>query len=363
MLGHELRNPLAAIRAGTELLRLLAPEDPRLLRIHGVLERQSTQMARLIDGLLEISRIARGKIQLEQASIDVRSVLESAVEDRAPQLEASGLELATSYSDEPLWIWADKVRLVQVFDNLLGNALKFTPAPGRIDLTLVRDGADALTIVRDSGVGIRPEMLPRLFQPFQQEPQDIARSAGGLGLGLALARGLIELHGGRIEAHSGGPGKGAEFRVRLPLASRPSASGPALSAAAVGSRRVLIVEDNVDAGETLRALLELRGHDVAVVLAGDAALEHLRSQGADIVLCDLGLPTMNGYDVARAVRADRALRDIYLVALTGYGQPDDRKRSSEAGFDSHLVKPVDLEALDRLLASSPIRTGERRSPQ
>jgi len=350
MLGHELRNPLAAIRNATELLSLLAAADSRLLRVHGVLERQSTQMARLIDGLLEISRIARGKIQLQRAAIDVRDVLKGVIEDRVALIEASGLSLRVSQSDQPLWIWADKVRLAQVFDNLLGNAVKFTPSPGSIELTLGRDGDDVLVRVRDSGVGIRPEMLTRLFQPFQQEAQDIAREAGGLGLGLALARGLIELHGGSVDALSDGPGAGAEFRVRLPLGEPASPSSRAKSIAPAAACSVLIVEDNVDAGETLRALLELRGHEVAVALSGAEALERLRQRPADIVLCDLGLPGMSGYDVARAVRADAALREIRLVALTGYGQPEDRRRSAEAGFDAHLVKPVDLAALDSVLS-------------
>jgi two-component system CheB/CheR fusion protein len=306
-------------------------------------------MAGLIDGLLEISRIARGKIQLERAAVDLRRVLSSVVEDRSAQVDASGLTLRSSYPEQPLWIWADKVRLAQVFDNLLGNAMKFTPAPGRIELSLARDGEEAVLRVRDSGVGIRPEMLPRLFQPFQQEVQDIAREAGGLGLGLALARGLVELHGGSIDAHSAGPGTGAEFRVRLPLGSPPNESPSSDPAGPPSARRVLIVEDNVDAGETLSALLQLRGHRVTVALSGAQALEILRGQGADIVLCDLGLPGMSGYEVARAVRADAGLRGIRLVALTGYGQPEDRKRTAEAGFDAHLVKPVDLQALDGLL--------------
>jgi signal transduction histidine kinase len=354
MLGHELRNPLAAIRNATELLNVLAGADSRLSRVHGVLERQSTQMARLIDGLLEISRIARGKIQLQHAAIDVRDVLKAVIEDRAPLIEASGLSLRVSQSDAPLWIWADKVRLAQVFDNLLGNAMKFTRAPGSIEVTLTRDGDDALVSVRDTGVGIRPEMLARLFQPFQQEAQDIAREAGGLGLGLALARGLIELHGGTVDAFSDGPNTGAEFRVRLPLGEPATPSSRAKSIAPAAARRVLVVEDNVDAGETLRALLELRGHDVAVALSGAEALELLSQRRADIVLCDLGLPTMSGYDVARAVRANPALRDILLIALTGYGQPEDRRRSAEAGFDAHLVKPVDLKALDGVLARASV---------
>lgn len=356
MLGHELRNPLAAIRNGTELLRVMASKDERLTRVQGVLERQSAHMASLIDGLLEISRIASGKIQLERAAIDVCQVLASVVEDRAAQVETSGLSLRASNPAGPLWIWGDRVRLAQVFDNLLGNAMKFTPAPGTITLILDQEGTVARLTVRDTGVGIRPETLPRLFQPFQQEVQDIAREAGGLGLGLALARGLIELHDGSITAHSAGPGAGAEFCVRLPLGAPPRESARPAAGALVAALRVLVVEDNVDAGETLGALLELRGHIVAVALSGAQALELLRSRGADIVLCDLGLPGMSGYEVARAIRADVALRNVQLVALTGYGQPEDRKRTAEAGFDAHLVKPVDLQALERLLAGvSPRR--------
>jgi signal transduction histidine kinase len=354
MLGHELRNPLAAIRNATELMKLVAPGDSRLQRAHGVLDRQSAHMTRLIDGLLEVSRIARGKIRLNRDTLEARDVVHGVLHDRRPQARALGLQLADDLPPEPVWIHADHVRVAQVLDNLLGNAIKFTDAGGSIRVLLDVDRGDpdrgsAVFRVRDTGIGIRPEALEGIFDPFQQETQELARSSGGLGLGLALAKGLVELHGGTIEAHSAGPGTGAEFEVRLPLAPRPAARGDRDEASAVASRRILVVEDNTDAGQSLRDLLELLGHRVEVVESGPEALEVLARRGADVVLCDLGLPGMSGYDVARAVRGTPALTGTRLVALTGYGQPEDRRRTNEAGFDDHLVKPVDVATLNEAL--------------
>jgi PAS domain S-box-containing protein len=349
MLGHELRNPLAAIRNATELLKLIAPEDRRLQRAQGVLERQSAHMTRLIDGLLEVSRIARGKIHLDLETLDLRQIIAGTVESRISQIEARGLKLGTDVLPQPLWVRGDPVRLTQIVDNLLANAIKFTDAPGAIDVTLHEEAGAAVIRVRDTGVGIRPQMLDRLFEPFQQDTQDISRAAGGLGLGLALAKGLVELHGGSIEAHSAGPGTGAELVVRVPLASAPAGEPRGKPRAQVEARRILIVEDNPDAGQTLRDLLEILGHDVAVAETAAQALDALHTRGADVVLCDLGLPDMSGYDLVRAIRGDASLRTLPVVALTGYGQPEDRQRTADAGFDDHLTKPVNIEALNAVL--------------
>lgn len=349
MLGHELRNPLAAIRNAAELMNLAKSEDPRLLRVQAVLERQSAHMARLIDGLLEVSRVARGKIALEQQVLDVGRVLADAVRDRRPQIAGRQLEVAMDLSPDPVWVFGDYVRLLQVFDNLLANALTFTSAPGRIDVKLQQNEEWATIHVCDTGIGIRPEMLSAIFEPFHQEAQGVARTTGGLGLGLALVKAIVELHGGTVEARSAGLGTGTDLQVSLPLTAAPSDGDDRNGAGSVPPKSIVVVEDNLDAALMLRNLLEMRGHEVTVVADGPRALAVLRERGADVVLCDIGLPGMSGYDVARAIRADASLRDIALVALTGYGLPEDRERSSRAGFDQHLTKPVELQSLDALL--------------
>lgn len=350
MLGHELRNPLAAIRNAAEILELTTIEDPRLQRIRGVLQRQSSHMTRLIDGLLEVSRVARGKIVLERELVDLRSVVEEVLRDTDDELMSRHFELKVDAASEPVWVSGDSVRLTQVVDNLVGNAIKFTGEQGRITVTVRRKGKFAAVTVQDTGVGIQPNMLSKIFEPFHQETKDIARAAGGLGLGLALVKALVELHEGTVEAHSAGPGRGAEFVVRLPLASPPTTAPEPERRPRPQAHRILIVEDNADAAQMLRTILEARDHDVRCAGTGPEALEALRRGEADIVLCDLGLPGMSGYDVARAVRDEEAFRDITLIAVTGYGQTDDRERTRQAGFDDHLTKPVDLRALDAALA-------------
>lgn len=350
MLGHELRNPLAAIRSATDLMRFLAPETAQLERTHGVLDRQSAHMSRLIDGLLEVSRIARGKIQLDETVVDARDVVGLGLQDRIPQIETRGLTLTIESTSDPLWVLADQVRLVQVLDNLIANGIKFTESPGTIHVTLSEDAGDAVIRVKDTGAGIRPEMLERVFEPFQQDTQDIARPAGGLGLGLALAKGLVELQRGSIRAHSAGPGTGAVFEVRLPLVPAPIERQRVTQSTRVPPMRILIVEDNLDAGQSLRDLLEVLGHQATLAVNGFEAIDALRKHGADAVLCDLGLPGMSGYGVARTVRGDDSLKRTPLVALTGYGQAEDRARTASAGFDAHLTKPVDVESLNRVLS-------------
>lgn len=360
MLGHELRNPLGAIRSATELLAHRGAEDPHVRRVYELLERQSSHMSRIIDGLLDVSRIAQGKIHLELGPIDVRGVVEKVLDSWASSIATSGLELRVVVAPQPLWVTGDDARLVQVLENLIGNALKFTPPPGTIIVAVEHEGGLVAIRVRDTGVGIRQERLSNIFEAFEQEAQDMARSAGGLGLGLALAKGLVELHQGTIQAHSAGRGEGAELVVRLPLVAAPVAPVEVAAPRGEGAappRRVLLVEDNVDAAQMLSDLLELSGHDVTVAACGREALEALRRRRVDVVLCDLGIPDMSGYEVARAVRADAALCHTPLVALTGYGQPEDRRRTAAAGFDDHLTKPVDLGALHAVL----LRFGGDRS--
>lgn len=350
MLGHELRNPLAAITAATELAKISQTKDTRLQHAFAVLERQSRHVTQIVDGLLEVSRIARGKIELDVKPVRIHDVLGSVLQDRIPHIQKRGLHLVQRYSDPDLWVAGDWVRLVQIFDNLLGNAIKFTQASGTITVSTEQSGSFALVRVADSGVGIREEMLSRIFEPFLQEAQDVARAAGGLGLGLSLAKSLSELHGGTIEARSAGAGKGAEFLVWIPLSSAEESSNEEARRDAGAQKRVLIVEDNADAADTLASLLELKGHLVRVARSAGEALETLEVEEADVILCDIGLPGVSGLEFARRLREDGRLKETRLVAVTGYGQPEDRKRSLEAGFDEHVTKPVGIDTLESLLA-------------
>lgn len=350
MLGHELRNPLAAIGAATDLAKLAQPSDPRLRHAISVLERQSRYVSRIVDGLLDFSRMAQGKIELELQPTDIAELLRTVMKDRAPHLEKRGLTLIENYPDERLWVTGDWVRLVQVFDNLMGNAIKFTEAGGRVTVSVVRSGPCAEIRIADTGVGIRREMLLRVFEPFLQEEQDVSRTAGGLGLGLALAKSLVELQHGSIEAHSHGVGQGAELVVRLPLTTARSSTWRPQPLRQPRNKRVLIVEDNTDAADTLKTLLQLKGHSATVARSGCEALNLLAAEDADVVLCDIGLPGMSGYEFAREVRGSGNFQRLTLIAMTGYGQPEDRKRSMQAGFDDHLTKPVRIEVLDEILS-------------
>lgn len=354
-LGHELRSPLAAIRHASELLGQFAAHEPQLGRIHGVLERQATHMTRLVEGLLEVSRITLGKVTLARENVDLRSLLESVAHDRRAQLAAASVSLQQTVGAEPVVVFGDPVRLTQVIDNLVGNAINFTAHDGTISLLLRAQGEIAELTVRDSGAGINPERLEAIFEPFEQDTPGLARAAGGLGLGLSLVKALVELHQGSIVARSDGPGTGAEFVVRLPLA--PTAEGreypSSPTAAIVPPQRILVVEDNCDAAEMLRDLLAIRGHDVAVADSVPRAIDRLREHPFDVVICDIGLPGVSGHALARHVRADPGLRAMHLIALTGFGQAEDRDRTREAGFDDHLVKPVDLETLEDVLRRLP----------
>jgi len=345
VLSHELRNPLAPIRNSLYLLEHAAPGGPQARGAMEVIRRQTDHLTRLIEDLLDLTRISRGKIALRRSRFDLREVVRRTTDDLASVFAHAGVTLQVAEGGAPAWIDADETRVAQVLGNLLQNAVKFTPAGGRVSVTLGVAVPWAELRVRDTGVGIEPGAVARMFEPFVQGEQGLARTRGGLGLGLPLVRGLTELHGGSVEARSEGPGRGAEFVVRFPL-SAPAERHAAEPGRAPGApRRVLVIEDNVDAGFTLAEVLELEGHEVRVARDGASGIALARELGPDVVLCDIGLPDLDGYEVARTLRRDEGLRGARLVALTGYAQPEDQRRARDAGFDAHLGKPPDLPAL------------------
>ncbi|MCC6558275.1 MAG: PAS domain-containing protein, partial [Polyangiaceae bacterium] len=357
MLSHELRNPLAPIRNSIYLLERAAPGGEQARRAQAVLDRQVGHLSRLIDDLLDVTRISSGKVRLQREVLDLREVVRRAVEDHRGAFAEAGVELEMPAAPEEVWVDGDGTRLSQVIGNLLQNAVKFTPRGGATTVLLEKD-ADrdrAAVRVRDTGHGIAPEILPRLFEPFTQADRTLERSRGGLGLGLALVKGLVEMHGGSVSASSGGPDDGATFTISLPLAAagpREAAERPRAGAGGA-PRRLLVIEDNRDAADTLREVLELVGYEVAVAYGGPEGIDAARAFGPDVVFCDIGLPGMDGYDVARAMRADEALRRATLVALTGYAGPEDVARAGAAGFDAHLAKPPAIEAIERVLRGAP----------
>jgi PAS domain S-box-containing protein len=352
MLGHELRNPLAAVQSAIIAARLDASRRDQALEIA---RRQAQQLRRLVDDLLDVARVSQGKISLRKKRLFLTSVVERAVDATRTQLEERGHTLSVSLPAE-MRLDADASRLEQVLVNLLTNAAKYTPPGGRIEIVAEPAGHEIALRVRDNGMGISPEMLPRVFELFSQADRSLDRAQGGLGLGLALVRRLVELHGGRVAAHSAGCGKGAEFVVYLPSPHGPDPdqvadqSGTAAARPTPARARVLLVEDNVDAADALAMLLDLLGHEVAVAHDGLAALESLERTPPDVMLVDIGLPGIDGFEVARRVRAHERGRHILLVALTGYGREDDKERTLAAGFNHHLTKPVQLEALQGVVA-------------
>ena len=352
MLGHELRNPLAPIRNAVHVMQQTGVQEPRVVRAREIIERQVRHMTHLLDDLLDVGRLTSGKIQLRKERLDLVALVRGAVDEHRADAVAAGLTLTVALPVAPLWMVADPTRIEQSVANLLINAVKFTPEGGHVAVRVASepDGAAATVTVSDDGMGLEPEMLDRLFEPFAQADRSLDRSRGGLGLGLSLVRAFVEMHGGSIAARSDGAGKGAEFTLRLPLeADAPVVvSAPVLPA---HPQRVLIVEDNLDAAESMVMLLELAGHEVAVAHTGAAGVEQARSFHPAVVLCDIGLPgEMDGYAVARALRAVPSNRAVRLIALTGYGQEDDKLRAREAGFDEHLTKPIEPATLDRILA-------------
>jgi PAS domain S-box-containing protein len=355
MLAHELRNPLAPIRNSLNILRLMSQSDPAVEQVGQMMERQVNHMVRLVDDLLEVSRITRGKIELRLELVEVAGVVRSAVETSQPLISAAGHQLAVSIPPEPLTVHADPVRLSQVISNLLNNSAKYTETGGQIWLTVRREDDHVAISVRDTGIGIAPEMLPNVFQLFTQVDRDSARAQGGLGIGLTLVKSLTEMHGGEVHAHSAGPGQGSEFVIRLPLAAQqagaetpPAEDGPR---SGFSPRRILVVDDNRDAAMSMGMLLKVLGSDVRVEFSGPDALSAMAEYRPAIVLLDIGMPGMDGYEVARRIRQQPEYKDVTLIALTGWGQESDRRRSQSAGFDYHLTKPADINVLETLLIS------------
>jgi PAS domain S-box-containing protein len=352
-LAHELRNPLAPIRTGLSVLNMTTkPEET--VKIREVMERQVAHMVRLIDDLLDVSRITRGKVKLKRERVDLRDVINEALEVSAPLIEGSRHQLIFTPMDAPVWLDADRTRLAQVVSNLLNNAAKYTPANGTIQLHAAKEGGEAVISVTDNGIGIEGEMLTRVFEMFTQVGQTVDRAQGGLGIGLALVSSLVEMHGGRVSATSDGLGKGSTFTVRLPigmsLEARAAESDATLTKTPVSVLRVMVVDDNVDGAQTLALLLQMAGHATAVAFTGPEALENARQFKPDVIFLDIGLPGMSGYEVAQRLRDSDAHGNMIIVALTGWGTDDDRRQAREAGFDFHMTKPVDASRLEGMLA-------------
>jgi PAS domain S-box-containing protein len=355
MLAHELRNQLAPIRNSLHILNLTSRNDPAIVRVGEMMERQVNHMVRLVDDLMEVSRITRGKIELKREPVEVAGIVRSAVETSRPLIEAAGHQLDVEIPAEALVLEGDSVRLTQVIANLLNNAAKYTPDGGRIWLSVRREGGELTVSVKDTGSGIPPDMLPQVFELFTQVDRS-TRTQGGLGIGLTLVKSLVQMHGGTVEAKSGGMGRGSEFIVRLPLTEHRAPKTESIEVAhrhaRIGPRRVLVVDDNRDAADSLAMLLRLLGADVRIVYGGPEALGVLEEFLPDVVLLDIGMPGMDGHEVARRIRQVPALQKVLLIAMTGWGQEEDRRRSTDAGFDYHLIKPADVGALETLLLST-----------
>jgi PAS domain S-box-containing protein len=352
VLSHELRNPLAPIRNSTYILEHAVPGGDQAKRAVAVIDRQARQLARLVDDLLDVTRITRNKIQLQRQTLELNDLAQHTTEDQRSLFDKAEVHLEFHPAPAPVFVNADWNRLAQVIGNLLQNAAKFTGRGGATQVTVHAEAAAkrAVVEVADTGVGMAPELVARLFQPFSQADSTLDRTKGGLGLGLALVKGLVELHGGDVTAHSAGLGKGARFVVRLPLALEDTVAPQPSDNRKGIRRRVLVIEDNVDAADSLREVLAFGQHEVEVAYNGPEGLAKARGFRPDVVLCDIGLPGMDGYEVARAFRADDALKGTFLVALTGYALPEDLERAQAAGFGRHLAKPPSLETLERMLA-------------
>jgi PAS domain S-box-containing protein len=356
-LAHELRNPLAPIRNAVQLLMAKGPPDPDLQWSRGIIDRQVTLMARLLEDLLDVSRISRNRLELRPELVDLAEVVRTAMETSRPMIEARGHQLSLQLPLQPVRLRADAVRLAQVFSNLLNNSAKFTEPGGHIWLTVERPDGEIRVSVKDTGIGIAPEMLPRIFDLFSQDSSAGVRTSEGLGIGLSLVKGLVEMHGGSIEARSSGPGLGSEFIVRLPL-PEPEAPGLADGVATAARppqirHRVLVVDDNRDSADTLAMLLSVMGNEVRTAYGGEPALETAEDLRPDVVLLDVEMPGLDGHETCRRMREQAWARTAFIIALTGWGQETDRQRTREAGFDHHMVKPIDPDALESLLSSVP----------
>ena len=361
-LAHELRNPLAPLRTGVEVLRRGGGNQRSAL---DMMERQLRHMVHLVDDLLDVSRISRGQVEIRSDRLDISTIVDHALEIARPLVVAHGHALTVHPLQDPVWVQGDLTRLSQVLGNLLNNAAKYTPDGGRIELAVAVEQGEVAIRVSDNGVGIAPEMQPRIFDLFVQVGDSLHRAQGGLGIGLSLVNKLVELHGGKASVHSEGLGRGSTFTVRLPLASPapievlPAAGAQVPGEGAVAVRRVLVVDDNVDGGEAMAMMLEMAGHEVRFATDGPSGIARAREFGPEVVFLDIGLPGMSGYDVARQFRADPQLRGAMLVALTGWGSADDKRKCMEAGFDLHLTKPVDPQAIEDAVATRPLPHGPR----
>ncbi len=357
VLAHELRNPLAPVRNALQILKLAGADANAALQAREMAERQVQHLTRLVDDLLDVSRIMRGKIELRKERVALATLIDRAVETARPAFDEAGHRLTIALPPAPLLLDVDVVRMAQVVANLLTNGAKYTEPGGRLELNAGREGGDVVVRVRDTGIGIAAEVLPRVFELFVQAAPAAAHSQGGLGIGLTLVKSLVELHGGRVEARSEGLGKGSEFVVRLPFTGEAAGAGSGTKPTTVtaeppkAGRRVLVVDDNVDAAVSLALLLRLEGHEVRVAHDGVEALAQVAVAAPDCVILDLGMPKMDGYEVARRLRKTPGLEGMRLVAVTGWGQEEDRRRTREAGFDQHFVKPVEPATLQELLAA------------
>jgi len=347
------------MRNAVEILRQLDVKEPQMKWVTELMHRQLGHMSRLIDDLLDVSRISRGKLELHREIVDVAAAVSQSVEAVRPMFECMEHQLTMTLQPQPIYLKADPIRLAQVVGNLLNNACKFTDRGGHIRLSIQTEGGQAVIRVQDTGIGIAAEQLPRIFEMFTQVDTSLERSRDGLGIGLMLVKNLVEMHGGTVEAHSRGLGQGSEFVIRLPVVSEPpSKTQPQEPSGAKqatttqqAQRRILVVDDNRDSAGTLRMMCELSGHQVHTAYDGLDAVEAAAKFQPDVILLDIGLPGLNGYEAARRIRCQPRDKDLMMVALTGWGQKEDRDRSKEAGFDAHLVKPVDFDALKKLLAS------------
>ena len=358
-LAHELRNPLAPIRNAVQYLGMEGLTERDVKTGRDVISRQVTVLVRLVDDLLDMSRMSRNTLDIRKQRVELASVVENAVESSRPLIQQCGHELTVSLPPEAVHLNADAIRLAQVFLNLLNNAAKYTKQGGHIWITAMREGSDAVVSVRDNGIGIPNDMLPRIFDLFTQVDRSLERTQGGLGVGLTLVRRLVDMHDGTIEARSNGPDQGSEFVVRLPFIQQPielppNTDGP--RAAGLSGSRILVVDDNKDSADSMAMLLRLKGNEIRTANDGLEAVNVAEAFRPQLVLLDIGLPKLNGYEVARRIRQQEWGRDVIIVALTGWGQDEDRRRSQEAGFNFHIVKPVELAALEKLLRGSQAAT-------
>jgi CheY-like chemotaxis protein len=356
MLAHELRNPLAPIMTAAQLLKVGSLDPKSVANASEIIARQAAHMTDLVNDLLDVSRVTRGLVTLEKEELDLNVIVSAAVEQVRPLIDARRHSLTLQLSGSSAHVIGDRTRLVQVISNILNNAAKYTSPGGRLTLSVTVDEDRVHVAVRDNGVGIAPDILPYIFDLFTQAERTPDRSQGGLGIGLALVKSLVTLHGGSVRASSDGIGQGSEFCICLPRLAAPAASkggdDPGAAIQGAGALRVMVVDDNVDAAQMLAALLEVQGHAVSVEYDARGALERARRERPDVLLLDIGLPDMDGYELARCLRGQRESAHATLVALTGYGQSQDRKEAAEAGFDHYLVKPADMDQVNEVLAGA-----------